>query len=277
MEFYAALRDRSSPLVMGVLNATPDSFSDGGEHLDPDAAVTAGRRMIEQGAAILDIGGESTRPGAAPVAATNEWDRVAPILERLKGLEPLGGTPLSIDTRNASTARLALDAGAVLVNDVSAGSDPDMLPTVAAAQAGICLMHMRGEPCSMQDDPCYEDVVTEVEDYLLERAGAAEAAGIARERIVIDPGIGFGKTLEHNLALLRATTRLASHGYALLLGVSRKRFLGDLTGRAVEERTAATIAAVSLGAYFGAAIIRVHEVASAIDAVRVAHAWRSSR
>ena len=188
---------------------------------------------------------------------------MGPVLARL------AGSPLSIDTRHASTAARALDAGAVLVNDVAGGADPEMLPVVAEARAGICLMHMQGEPGTMQAEPHYEDVVAEVEAYLLERAAAAEAAGIARNRILLDPGIGFGKTLEHNLALLRATTRLASHGFPLLLGVSRKRFLGDLTGRAVDARSHATTAAVALCAAFGAAVVRVHDVAPAFDAVRV--------
>ena len=256
---------------MGVLNVTPDSFSDGGEHFAPETAARAGRRMIEDGAAILDVGGESTRPGATPVAPAEEWERVGPVLARLKGC------PLSIDTRNASTARRAIEAGAVLVNDVAGGADPEMLPMVAASPAGICLMHMQGRPGTMQAKPRYDDVVGEVEAYLIERGAAAEAAGIPRERILLDPGIGFGKTLHHNLALLRATTRLASHGYPLLLGVSRKRFLGDLTSREVDARTPATVAAVTLGAYLGAAILRVHDVAPAIDAVRIAEALRPAR
>ena len=268
MTFFDSLRNRSHALVMGVLNVTPDSFSDGGTHLDPDAAAQAGRRMLEQGAAILDVGGESTRPGAAAVSPAEEWSRVGPVLERLSGC------PISIDTRHAETARRALDSGAELVNDVTGGADPALLAAVAEAAAGICLMHMQGEPGSMQSAPQYRDVVQEVEQFLLDRAAAAEKSGIARERILIDPGIGFGKTLEHNLALLRATTRIASHGYPLLLGVSRKRFLGDLTGRTVDDRDAATVAATTLGASAGAAVVRVHDVAAALDAVRVSHAWQ---
>ena len=268
VSFFSVLEARSHALVMGVLNVTPDSFSDGGRHLDPEAAATTGRRMLCDGAAILDVGGESTRPGATAVAPDEEWQRVGPVLERL------AGHPISIDTRNAATAARAIEAGAVLVNDVAGGADPEMLPTVARSSAGICLMHMQGEPGTMQAQPQYDDVVAEVERFLLDRAAEAERAGIARERILLDPGIGFGKTLEHNVALLRATTRLASHGYPLLLGVSRKRFLGDLTGRTVDARLHATIAAVTLAASLGAAVVRVHDVAPAFDAVRVAAALR---
>jgi len=267
LPFFEALERRRHALVMGVLNVTPDSFSDGGRHLDPAAAAGAGRRMLGEGAAILDVGGESTRPGAAAVAPDEEWRRIAPVLERL------AGRPVSVDTRRTAVARRALEAGACLVNDVSAGTDPGLLEAVAGAGAGVVLMHMRGEPATMQEDPRYDDVVGEVEGFLLGRAAAAEAAGVARARILIDPGIGFGKTLEHNLELLRATPRLASHGYPVLLGVSRKRFLGAVTGRAVDSRAPATIAAVALGAAAGAAVVRVHEVAGIFDAVRVAGAW----
>ena len=269
MDFFEALHARSHTFVMGVLNVTPDSFSDGGVHFDSDDAAEAGRAMVEAGAAILDVGGESTRPGAAPVTPAQEWARVGPVLERL------AGAPISIDTRHASTARRAIDAGALLVNDVSGAADPDMLPLVAERRAAICLMHMRGEPGTMQADPRYGDVVGEVEAYLLERAAAAEDAGIPRARILLDPGIGFGKTLEHNCALLRALPRLAAHGYALLLGVSRKRFLGDLTGRPTRERAHATTAAVTLCAEAGAALVRVHDVGPAVDAVRIAAALRT--
>ena len=263
MSFAAALAHRTHALVMGVLNVTPDSFSDGGLHLDPDAAAESARSMCSAGAAIVDVGGESTRPGAAPVSPDEEWDRVGPVLDRLAGL------PVSIDTRHAGTAARALDAGAVLVNDVSGGRDPEMIPLVRERGAGLCLMHMRGEPGSMQDAPRYDDVVAEVEAYLLERAAAA--AGIAP--LLLDPGIGFGKTLAHNRALLAALPRLASHGHPLLLGVSRKRFLGDLTGRPVGARGDATTAAVTRCALGGAAVVRVHDVPAALDAVRIAASW----
>jgi dihydropteroate synthase len=255
---------------MGVVNVTPDSFSDGGRYSGSEAAVAEARRMAAQGAAILDVGGESTRPGAAPVDPDAEAERVLPVIE---GLEDL---PVSVDTRRASVAVLAMRAGAVLVNDVSAGADPGMFPAVAAHGAGVVCMHMRGDPETMQRDPRYGDVVGEVEDYLLSRAQAAEAAGVARERILIDPGIGFGKTLEHNLALLRALPRLASHGLPVLVGASRKSFLGQLTGRAVADRHDATTAAVTLCAFDGGvAVVRVHDVPAALDAAAVALAWRN--
>jgi dihydropteroate synthase len=271
--FFAAVggaKGASGALVMGVLNATPDSFSDGGRFEGPDAAAAAARRMAAEGAAIVDLGGESTRPGAAPVDEATELARVVPVLERLRG-----EMPLSIDTRRAAVARRALELGAVLVNDVSAGRDPGMLPLVASRGAGIVLMHMQGEPGTMQDSPAYADVVAEVEAFLLRRAQDAAAAGVPRDRILLDPGIGFGKRLEHNLALLAALPRLAAHGWPLVVGVSRKRFLGDLTGRAVGDRRDGTTAAVALAAFHGAAVVRVHDVPPACDAVRVARGYRS--
>ena len=248
---------------MGVLNVTPDSFSDGGAHVDPDVAAKRARTMIAQGAAIIDVGGESTRPGAAPVTPDEEWERVGPVLERLEDV------PVSIDTRHAVTAERAIDAGAVLINDVSGGADPAMIPLVRERGVGLCLMHMRGEPGSMQDAPHYDDVVAEIESYLLERAAAAD--GIAP--LLLDPGIGFGKTLEHNLALLRALPRLAAHGRPILVGISRKRFLGDLTGRATADRHDATTAAVVRCVLGGARVLRVHDVPAAVDARRIATAW----
>jgi len=269
--FFEALRGRERALVMGVVNATPDSFSDGGATLLPDDAAAAARRMAAEGAAIVDVGGESTRPGAAPVDEATELSRVAPVLERLRG-----EMPLSIDTRRAAVARRALDLGAVLVNDVSAGRDPGMLPLVAARGAGIVLMHMKGEPATMQAAPSYEDVVEEVEAFLLARAEEAARAGVPRDRILVDPGIGFGKRLPHNLALLAALPRLAAHKWPVLVGVSRKRFLGDLTGRPAGERRDATTAAVALAALHGAAVVRVHDVPPARDAVAVARAYRGA-
>jgi dihydropteroate synthase len=253
---------------MGVVNVTPDSFSDGGSYADADAAAAAGHAMAAAGAAILDIGGESTRPGAAPVDPAEELARVLPVVERLAGL------PVSVDTRRGTVARAALEAGAAVVNDVSGGADPELLAATADHNAGLVLMHMRGDPATMQADPRYEDVVAEVEAYLLERAAAAEAAGVARGRILIDPGIGFGKRLDHNLALLHALPRFAATGYPVLVGVSRKRFLGELTDRPVGLRGDATTAAVTLCARAGAAVVRVHDVGAALDAVKVASAWR---
>jgi dihydropteroate synthase len=269
--FFAALGAKE-PLLMGVVNATPDSFSDGGRFEDPDAAAEAARRMAAEGAAIVDVGGESTRPGAAPVDASTELHRVEPVLERLRG-----ELPLSIDTRRVEVARRALELGAVLVNDVSAGADPGMLGLVAGRGAGIVLMHMRGEPATMQRDPRYADVVKEVEDFLLTRAADALAAGVPRGRILIDPGIGFGKRPEHSVALLAALPRLAAHGWPVVVGVSRKSFLGVLTGRDVQARGDGTTAAVALAAFHGAAVLRVHDVPAARDALRVARAWRAAR
>jgi dihydropteroate synthase len=271
--FFSALSDArgagGTALVMGVVNATPDSFSDGGRFEGPEAAAEAARRMAAEGAAIVDVGGESTRPGAAPLDEETELLRVVPVLERLRG-----ELPLSIDTRRAGVARRALDLGAVLVNDVTAGRDPEMLPLVAARRAGIVLMHMRGDPGTMQESPSYRDVAREVEDFLLARAEDAAAAGVPRDRILVDPGIGFGKRLEHNLALLAALPRLAAHGWPVVVGVSRKRFLGDLTGRALHERRDGTTAAVALAAFHGAAVVRVHDVPPARDAALVARAYR---
>jgi len=254
---------------MGVINVTPDSFSDGGRFAGPEAAIAEAQRMAAQGASILDIGGESTRPGAAPVDPEAEAERILPVIAGLSDL------PLSVDTRRASVAARALGAGAILVNDVSSGADPEMFPVVAAHGAGVVCMHMRGEPGTMQEDPSYADVVPEVEGILLARAGAAEAAGVARDRILIDPGIGFGKTLAHNLALLRALPRLAGHGLPVLVGPSRKSFLGQITGREVGDRQDATTAAITLCAFHGAAVVRVHDVPAARDAAAVALVWRN--
>lgn len=267
--FFKALRDRPHALVMGVLNVTPDSFSDGGRYSGPTDAVEAAERMAAAGAAIIDVGGESTRPGADPVLADDELGRILPVIELLRGI------PVSIDTRHSQVAAAALDAGASVVNDVSAGSDPEMFHVVSERGAGLVLMHMQGQPGTMQRAPHYEDVVGEVEAYLLERATRAEAAGVARERILIDPGIGFGKTPAHNMALLRALPRLAGHGYPVLAGLSRKAFLGAITDRAVDQRHDATTAATALAARGGAAVLRVHDVPAALDAARIAAAWRA--
>jgi dihydropteroate synthase len=255
--------------LLGVVNITPDSFSDGGRFADPQAAIAQGRRLAAEGAAIVDVGGESTRPGAESVPLATELARVLPVLEALVA----DGIAVSIDTSKAEVARRALAAGAVLVNDVTAlRADPGMAAVVAEAGADLCLMHMLGEPRTMQDDPRYEDVVGEVEAFLAERAEAAVAAGVARERIALDPGIGFGKTLEHNLALLRALPRLAALG-PLLLGVSRKRFLGALTGRDVAADRVAASTAAALWCYRGGAhLLRVHDVRATADALAVERA-----
>jgi dihydropteroate synthase len=251
---------------MGIVNVTPDSFSDGGVNLDPDAAAASSRRMVEEGAAIVDIGGESTRPGAEGVSADEELRRVVPVLERLEG-----AVPLSIDTSKAEVARRALDLGAELVNDVTAlRGDPAMAEVVAGSDAYLCLMHMLGEPRTMQDDPRYDDVVSDVRAFLEERLAFAVAAGIAEERICVDPGIGFGKTVEHNVELLNRLGELTGLGRPLLFGASRKRFLGRLLGEpeATVGPMPASIAAAVIAVAAGATIVRVHDVRETVEALR---------
>jgi dihydropteroate synthase len=255
------------PLIMGVVNVTPDSFSDGGQFFSPERAIEHGLALREAGADILDIGGESTRPGAAPVSAGEEIERVLPVLEGLRDC----GAALSVDTMKPEVMRAALAAGADMINDVRALEAPGAPQAVAAGECGICLMHMRGEPRGMQTDPRYEDVVAEVGGYLRARLDAALAAGIARERIAIDPGFGFGKTLQHNLALFRALPQLATLA-PVLVGVSRKSMLGAITGQPVGERLAASLAAALYAARLGAAILRVHDVRETADALAV---WRA--
>jgi dihydropteroate synthase len=256
-------------LVMGVVNVTPDSFSDGGAYLDPEAAVAHGLELEEQGAAILDIGGESTRPGAPPVALDEELRRVLPVLERLGG----AAAKLSVDTSKAHVAQRALQAGATFVNDVTAlRGDPAMASVVAAHGVDCCLMHMLGDPRTMQEDPRYGDVVDEVKAFLEERLQFAVAQGIAEERIVLDPGIGFGKTVGHNLELLGRIDELVALGRPVLVGSSRKSFIGRLTGRGVDERVAGTIATNVLAYAGGARLFRVHDVAPVHDALTVAAA-----
>jgi dihydropteroate synthase len=246
------------PRIMGILNVTPDSFSDGGRFLDPQAALAQGREMAGAGAAIIDIGGESTRPGAAEVAVADEVARTAPVIAALADL----GVPLSIDTRKAAVAQAALAAGAGIVNDVAALSfDPALAGVVAQSGVPVVLMHARGTPATMQDDPVYEDVLLDVYDFLSRRIAYAEQAGIARDRIVVDPGIGFGKTVAHNLALLRGLSLFHGLGCPILLGASRKRFIGTVGGEAVAERRVAGSLAVALtGVAQGAQILRVHDV-----------------
>jgi dihydropteroate synthase len=256
---------------MGVLNVTPDSFSDGGEYLDPAAAVAHALAMEEEGAQLIDIGGESTRPGAEPVPVDEELRRVVGVLERLSATK-LRAT-VSIDTAKARVARAAIDAGARMVNDVTAlRGDPEMAGVVSAAGVDCCLMHMRGEPRTMQVDPRYDDVVDDVKAFLEERLAFAVSAGIAEERIVLDPGIGFGKTIDHNLELLRRLDELVAIGRPVLIGTSRKSFIGRITGRPERERLAGTIATCVLAYERGASIFRVHEVAPVADALRTAAA-----
>jgi dihydropteroate synthase len=261
--------DLAVPAVMGVLNVTPDSFSDGGRYADRDAAVEHGLRMIEEGARIVDVGGESTRPGAAPVGAAEEIDRVVPVIERLRATSPV---VISVDTWKPEVMRAAIAAGAALVNDVRALAAPGALETVAASDAGVCLMHMQGDPATMQGDPRYVDVVAEVRDFLARRVAACESAGIARARLCVDPGIGFGKRTRHNLELLNGLPRLAALGLPVLVGVSRKSLIGSVTGRPQGERLAGSLALAALSVARGAAIIRAHDVAETVDAVKIAMA-----
>ena len=257
---------------MGVVNVTPDSFSDGGRFLDADAAVSHGLRLAEEGAAILDVGGESTRPGAAPVAADEELRRVVPVIERLSAAR--SGLELSIDTTKLAVAAAALESGARLVNDVSAFRfEPELAGLVAASGARCCLMHMLGEPRTMQRDPRYGDVVSEVRAFLEERLSFAVAEGVPEERVLLDPGIGFGKTVDHNLDLLRRLDEIVAIGRPVVIGTSRKSFLGALAGgRAEEERLPGTIATNVLALERGAAVFRVHDVAQVVDALAVAAA-----
>jgi dihydropteroate synthase len=253
------------PSVVGIINVTPDSFSDGGVHLDPDAAATAARRMIGDGAALVDIGGESTRPGADAVALDEELRRVVPVLERLQGV------PVSIDTAKAAVARRALELGAVMVNDVTAlRGDPDLAGVVADHGAYLCLMHMQGEPRTMQVDPRYGDVVAEVATFLEERLRFAVAGGIAEDRICVDPGIGFGKTVDHNLELVRRLDEIVALGRPVLVGVSRKSTLRKLTGS--DDLLAASVAAAVAAFDRGATLLRVHDVRPHVDALTVAGA-----
>jgi dihydropteroate synthase len=260
---------------MGIVNVTPDSFSDGGRYLDADAAVAHGVELAEQGAAILDVGGESTRPGAEPVGEAEELRRVVPVIERLRSRLP--GTRISIDTCKAGVAGAALDAGADMVNDVTAlRGDPEMVQLVAERGVEVCLMHMLGEPRTMQDDPRYDEVVSDVARFLEDRVGFAVSAGVADERIVLDPGIGFGKTVDHNLELLRRLDEIVALGRPVLVGTSRKSFLGRLTGRGVDDRVAGTIATNVMAFERGARIFRVHDVPPVLDALKVAAATFAS-
>lgn len=260
------------PLVMGVVNITPDSFSDGGKFLDRAAALTHARRLVDEGADLLDLGGESTRPGAQPVSEQEELARVIPVLEALADSR----VPVSVDTRRPGVMRAALAHGASMINDVDALSAPGALEAVADTDCAVCLMHKRGDPATMQRDPRYDEVVSEVAGYLAGRIAAARAAGVAADRIVADPGFGFGKTLGHNLTLLKRLPELARLGVPLLVGWSRKSSLGELTGRAAEDRLAGSLAAALLALHGGAKILRVHDVKETRDVVLVWEAWRKA-
>jgi len=258
-------------LVMGIVNVTPDSFSDGGMFDDAGAAVAHGAQLVDEGADLVDIGGESTRPGADPVPQEEERRRVLPVIEGLHAHRP--DLPISIDTRHPAIATDALAAGASVVNDISGGADEEMLPIVAKAGAGLVLMHMRGDPATMQDAPLYEDVVAEVHEYLRERVEAAIFAGVDADRLCVDPGIGFGKTVDHNLQLLRSIGVFGDLDAAVLVGASRKRFVGALSGAdEPRDRLEGSLAAAILAAASGADIVRVHDVLSTVRALRVADA-----
>ncbi len=258
--------DLSQPIVMGVLNVTPDSFSDGGQYLQLDAALRRAEIMVAQGAALVDVGGESTRPGAAPVSVQEELDRVLPVVERLARELPV---PISVDTSKPEVMRETALAGAGLINDVRALQMPGALAAAAASGLPVCLMHLRGDPTTMQQEPVYADVVAEVRDFLAERVCACEAAGIARERILVDPGFGFGKTLEHNLNLLRHLDRFTDLAAGVLVGISRKSMIGALLDAPAGERLAGSLAAAVIAVWRGARIIRVHDVRETAQALRV--------
>ncbi len=254
--------------VMGIVNVTPDSFSDGGRYLDADAAVAHAAQLAEEGATILDVGGESTRPGAEPVGEAEELRRVVPVIQQLRASLP--DVRVSVDTCKASVAAAALDAGADLVNDVTAlRGDPEMASLVAERGVEVCLMHMLGEPRTMQNDPRYDEVVSDVASFLRERVAFAVSEGVEEERILLDPGIGFGKTVAHNLELLQRLDEIVALGRPVLVGTSRKSFLGRLTGREVDDRLAGTIATNVMALERGARIFRVHEVAPVLDALKV--------
>ncbi|HZM44787.1 MAG TPA: dihydropteroate synthase [Burkholderiales bacterium] len=257
--------DLSRPLVMGVVNVTPDSFSDGGRFLAPHAAVAHARRLIEEGADIVDLGGESSRPGAAPVPVEEEVARIIPVVRALHDAP----VPLSVDTAKPEVMRAALAEGAAMVNDITSLASPGALQAVAGSDCAVCLMHMQGEPRTMQAHPAYDDVVRDVKAFLSSRVAAAEHAGIARGRIVIDPGFGFGKSVDHNLELLRCLREFTGLGVPVLAGWSRKSSLGQLTGRPAQDRLAASLAAALISVQNGASIVRVHDVAATRDALAV--------
>jgi len=261
--------DLGAPVVMGVLNVTPDSFSDGGRYAEPDSALRHARRMVEEGAAIIDVGGESTRPGAAAATLDEELSRVIPVVEALRRESAVF---ISVDTGKPEVMRAACDAGADIINDVRALTAPGALAAAASTRAGVCLMHMQGEPRTMQVAPRYEDVVGEVSAFLEARLAACRSAGIETARLVVDPGFGFGKRVADNLALLKHLARFQQLGVALAVGLSRKSMLATLTGRDVADRTAGGVALAAIAVLNGARIVRAHDVAATVDAIRVAAA-----
>jgi len=265
--------DLSVPRVMGILNVTPDSFSDGGDFLAPDRAVERALHMVEAGAAIIDVGGESTRPGAEAVSEADELQRVIPVIE---ALHTALAVPVSIDTRKPAVMQAAVLAGAGLINDVNALQAPGALATAAALGVPVCLMHMQGTPQTMQEDPVYRDVVAEVAGFLVNRAEACQAAGIARERILLDPGFGFGKTTRHNLQLLRGLDVLVAAGYPVLAGLSRKSLIGNVLGLPVDKRLYPGLALAVLAVWQGAVIVRTHDVAATREAIEMCQAVRDA-
>ena len=257
--------DLSRPRVMGIVNVTPDSFSEGGRFEQADRAIGHARQLLADGADVIDVGGESTRPGAAPVGADAQCARVVPVVSALAQ----GGAIVSVDTSNAVVMQAALSAGASMINDVRALREPGALAAIAASGCAVCLMHMQGTPATMQDAPAYADVVHEVREFLQARADACRAAGITAERIVVDPGFGFGKTLAHNAALMHGLPEIAGLGYPVLAGLSRKGSLGAITGRPAGERLAASVAAALAAVARGASVVRVHDVRETVDALKV--------
>jgi dihydropteroate synthase len=260
----------SDPLIMGVMNITPDSFSDGGNFLNQhdvmlDRVLSAGQQMVDEGAHILDVGGESSRPGAEPIGDQEEIRRVIPVIKALTELDAL----ISVDTYHVATARAAVEAGAHIINDISGGADAAMLKLIANSGVGVCLMHMQGTPETMQDSPTYDDVIADVTAFLSQRVQASIAAGVRPEQIAIDPGFGFGKTLQHNLLLLRHLQQVRVGEHPLLVGLSRKSMLGKITGRPVEDRDAASVAAAVIAMQNGADVIRVHDVGKTMDGLQV--------
>lgn len=261
--------DLERPLVMGIVNVTPDSFSDGGQHDDTDSAVAHARQLIEEGAQILDLGGESTRPGADPVSVADELDRLLPVIEALRDC----GVPLSIDTFKPEVMRATLDAGADMINDIYGFRQPGAIEAVAQSRCGLCVMHMKGEPRTMQAlPPEYTDLIGEIGLFLGSRAQKLRAAWVDPRRIVLDPGFGFGKTADQNFQLLRRLSSLRSTGYPLLIGLSRKNMIGQATGRPIGDRLSGSIAAALACVSRGASIVRVHDVAATVDALKVWHA-----
>jgi dihydropteroate synthase len=261
--------DLRAPVVMGVLNVTPDSFSDGGNFMDPQAALIQARRMIGEGAAIIDVGGESTRPGATPATAAQELERVIPVIDAIRRESAVF---ISVDTSKPEVMRAAVDAGADIINDVRALGEPGALSAAAQTGAGVCLMHMKGDPRTMQDAPSYDDVVAEVRAFLELRIESCLGAGISRERIAVDPGFGFGKRAIDNLELLKELAQFRALRAPVLVGLSRKSMLARLTGRAVDDRSAGSVALAAIAVLNGARIVRAHDVAATLDAIRVAAA-----